>query len=463
MKTPLLQDFSPDATWSEHTPATHHAFTWTEPRELFNRIDWNLQCADVSPGHRFSLLMVGIDNLWLYADCLGTHAADRLLMAVADVIARTLEPVNVPAVCRRDALMITHMGGNVLAVLLEERAGWASGAKAARQIRQALYQLNPTQGLDAFATATFGVVDVWGDGHRTHQSAKHVMRDAQAAMHHARSRGRGWSCVFEPDLRRSAASRLQLECDLRRAVNQNEFSLVYQPIVTLENGELKGFEALLRWQRPDGVFVSPAEFIPLAEETGLVWPMGEIVLQEACAQLAKWRSQHDITMNVNVSRRQFAEEGLMELVPALLKQHAIPPESLALEITESVLLQEGSTALRVMNGLVAAGIALHLDDFGTGYSSLATLHQFPVKGLKIDRSFIVSASGRRDYAAVLQAIIVLAENLGLGVVGEGVETREQVALLQSLNCPRAQGYYFGKPMAAEAATKLLTAGSLPLA
>ncbi|HEX8915506.1 MAG TPA: EAL domain-containing protein, partial [Humisphaera sp.] len=262
----------------------------------------------------------------------------------------------------------------------------------------------------------------------------------------------------------AAVARLRLEGDLRRAADRGELLLYFQPIVSLATGALDGFEALVRWRR-DGRVVGPADFIPVAEDTGLIVPVGAWVLRAACRQLAAWAAAHPqrpVTMAINVSRRQLADARFVPLVRAVLAETAVDPAAVKLEITESVIMDDTEAARATLAALKACGVRLSMDDFGTGYSSLSCLHRFPIDVLKVDRSFIVNLEGRRDAAAVVSAIVGLARNLGMTVVAEGLETPEQVAFLQAVDCDYGQGYYFAKPLSAEDAERMLLGKAMVL-
>jgi len=263
-------------------------------------------------------------------------------------------------------------------------------------------------------------------------------------------------------MRQQALERLQLENDLRRAIDRGEFLLYYQPILNLATGRLVGFEALVRWKHPQRGLVPPLEFIPLAEETGLIVPLGHLVLQQACRQMSEWQQElgpdPPLTVSVNLSPRQFLEAGLVEQVDRILEQTALDPRQLRLEITESGIMEDAEAAAAMLSELRARNISLSIDDFGTGYSSLSYLHRFPVNTLKIDRSFVSNMAVKGDGGPeIVRAIVALAHNLGMDVTAEGVETEEQAARLRELKCENAQGYYFCKPVDAATVENLIAA------
>jgi EAL domain-containing protein (putative c-di-GMP-specific phosphodiesterase class I) len=264
----------------------------------------------------------------------------------------------------------------------------------------------------------------------------------------------------------AALAWLRLDHDLRRGIERGELLLYYQPIVSLESRDLVGFEALARWKHPQRGLVSPGEFIPVAEETGQIVAIGRWALDTACRQLKAWQTKYprhrDLTVSVNLSKRELRDPQLVDNIRNVLAQTGVRPACVKIEITESAVM-ETADSRGVLERIKALGVQLHMDDFGTGYSSLSGLHKFPLDGLKIDQAFIRNVSERRDYAAVVHAIITLARNLNMQVVAEGVETAEQVAMLQGLDCTQAQGYHFAKPQDAKAAEALLAEGALKLA
>ncbi len=305
------------------------------------------------------------------------------------------------------------------------------------------YQIGPHE---VYSSASIGVVT----SDMTEGTAADVLRDADTAMYEAKLAGKGRYIMFDRSMRQRCQSRLNIENDLRKAMERGQLFLMYQPIVSLETGQVHGFEALVRWRHPEHGLILPGEFMPIAEETGQIIPIGEWVLREACNQLARWqredRSVRDWSINVNVSRVQLMLPGLAETIRQVLRETGIAPERLHLEITESVVMQDPQQATRILQSVKDIGVKIGLDDFGTGYSSLSCLHQFPIDVLKIDRSFVANIERGRDFAALIHAVVVLARNLGIGTIAEGIETIEQLSVLQTLDCQFGQGYYFAKPL-----------------
>jgi EAL domain-containing protein (putative c-di-GMP-specific phosphodiesterase class I) len=305
--------------------------------------------------------------------------------------------------------------------------------------------------------------------------SEEILRDADIAMYRAKALGRGRSEVFDLEMRVHAMSRLELESDLRNALEQRAFSVFYQPIVSLATNRIVGFEALARWRHPQRGIVAPADFIPLAEETGLIIPIGQWVLQEACRQMRAWQMQFPqeppLTISVNLSTKQFAQADLIENVTAILDETGLAAQSLKLELTESLVVEDSQTASQMLERLREIGVQVQIDDFGTGYSSLGYLHHLPIDTLKIDRTFISRIGVNGNGGEIIRTILTLAHDLGMKVIAEGVETADQLAKLRGLDCEFGQGYLFAKPtdsiragelIAESGAARKLDTGTPPL-
>jgi EAL domain-containing protein (putative c-di-GMP-specific phosphodiesterase class I) len=300
-----------------------------------------------------------------------------------------------------------------------------------------------------YSTASIGIVT----SAMSAESADDVLRDADTAMYEAKITGKGKYVVFDVSMRQRVQNRLNLEIDLRKALDQHQLFLMYQPIVSLQNGRIESFEALVRWQHPQRGLIAPGEFIPIAEDTGLILTIGDWVLREACAQFVAWRKSAGPaaprSVSVNLSRKQLAQPNLPQMVRQILEQTGMTPGCLHLEVTESATMKDAVAATRVLRAIKDIGVKLDMDDFGTGYSSLACLHQFPIDVLKIDRSFVANIDRGRDLAALVHAVAQLARNLNISVVAEGIETANQALILQSLECEFGQGYLFSRPLMAD--------------
>ncbi|HLN64914.1 MAG TPA: GGDEF domain-containing phosphodiesterase, partial [Symbiobacteriaceae bacterium] len=338
-------------------------------------------------------------------------------------------------------------------------AGSTAAARAARRALEALGAPFRVLGQEVFVQASIGIA-VAQDGAT---SAELLLRNADMAMYTAKGQGKGRFALFEPAMHAALLRRLELEAELRRALEEEQFTLVYQPAVSFQSGRVIGVEALLRWPHPIRGEIAPAEFIPLAEETGLIVRLGAWVLREACRQVEQWQQRFPgptpLVLSVNLSARQLQHPGLVAEVADALADFPLAPGSLVLEITESVLMQSTDGVVATLEALKGLGVQIAIDDFGTGYSSLAYLRKFPVDIVKIDRSFVGAVGSGFKESALVKGIIDIAHALGLTTVAEGVERPEQVAELHALQCRLGQGYLFGRPAEAEAMDSLLAGGA----
>ncbi|HCK82850.1 MAG TPA: EAL domain-containing protein [Candidatus Competibacter sp.] len=404
------------------------------------------------PRHELSaLLLLDINRFKVINDSLGHDIGDRMLA----VIGQRLQS------CLRVGDIVARLGGDEFLLLLAELRQPGDAMICAERVHQSLSDSFYIGDHEIHATASIGIALNQGD----RQRAEDMLRDADIALHQAKARGKDQPYVlFDSAMYDQMVRLMQLERDLRRALEQREFEVFYQPIINLATGALKGFEALVRWRHPERGLVSPADFIPVAEETMLIVPLGREVLADACRRLATWSrcypERMPITLCVNLSSRQLLDGGLFEDIRRLLAETGCDPALLELEITESVLIDNSDTARALLNSLRDLSIRLSLDDFGTGYSSLSYLHQFPFDTIKIDRTFIQTMDQSDGRLEIVRAIIALARALGKNVVAEGLETLEQVDLLTSLGCDFGQGYYFARPMNAVAAESFLTKASV---
>ncbi len=361
--------------------------------------------------------------------------------------------------CIRDIDRLARLGGDEFAILLDDIQKPHVVMRVAEQIQKQLQTPFQLGERELTTSASMGVALS-----TTHYDRPETMvRDADAAMYRAKTHGRTRCEIFDPEMHAQIMTRLQLEDRLRRALDQQEFRLHYQPIVSLETGRISGFEALVRWQHPERALLFPAEFLAVAEEIGLLIPIGWWMLQEAARQAQSWQSQYPaagaLNIGVNLSSRQFSQPELIDRIRQSLQKNNLPPDCLRLEITESTLLETAATRPEVLQQLKELGIQLFIDDFGLGYSSLKDLHRSPIAALKIDQFFVHGIEGSEEKAKLVQATVHLAHHLGIDVIAEEIESASQAARLRSLKCVYGQGFYFCKPVDSEGATMLLAAGS----
>jgi predicted signal transduction protein with EAL and GGDEF domain len=346
------------------------------------------------------------------------------------------------------------MGGDEFAILVEDTAALGTPEEIARRLLDTLQAPFQLAGLELFVHASVGVAVV--RGRRT--TAEDLLRNADAAMYMAKNRGKNRVVLFEPGMHRAALARLALKGDLERALERDEFVLHYQPIVDLATGGMNGVEALVRWRTSARRLLQPGTFVPLAEETGLIIPLGRWVLDTACREARRWNDEAPeaaLSVSVNVSGRQVAEPGFVEAVANALRRSGIPPDRLVLEFTENVLIEDSAQSAATLAELKGLGVRLAIDDFGTGFSSLGYLRRFPIDVLKIDGSFIASLSAGQEQRAVVNAILRLGETLHLDTVAEGIEHAGQVADLRGMGATFGQGYFFARPMPADEISTML--------
>ena len=408
--------------------------------------------------HLFAVLFLDLDGFKMINDSMGHLIGDQLLLGVAHRLEKCLRSTDTVARIG-ETFTVARLGGDEFTVLLDHIKDPSDAKRAAERMMKALAPPFILGGKEVFTSVSIGIAL----SNPAYEQPEDILRDADTAMYRAKSLGKARYEVFDADMRASVMARLQLETDLRHALERGEFRNFYQPIVALVSGEIAGFEALLRWQHPTRGLLGPVEFIPVAEETGLIRELGWWNLREACRQISEWRAcliaHSNLTISVNLSAKQFLQPNLVEDIGKLLLELALPAEALKLEITESTVMADPSAAVEMLQQIKSLGIRLAIDDFGTGYSSLSYLHRFPLDTLKIDRSFISVMEDDGEGMEIARSIVPMANNLRLDVVAEGVETIQQVALLKKLQCKYGQGYYFSRPLSAEGIATLL-AGDL---
>jgi len=434
--------------------ALHDPLTGLPNRVLFMEMLERAVAKSRRPGnHLFGTLFIDVDRFKSINDSLGHCIGDQLLIAVSQRL----------QACIRSRDVIARLGGDEFTVLLHDVHEAGEVTQTATRIKRSFTTPFKLEGHEVFVSASIGVA-LSSTGYT---DAEDILRDADTAMYRAKTLGRNRQEVFDVSMRAPARDRLNLENDMRLGLKRGEFQLCYQPIVSLATDQLVSFEALLRWKRRDGRMMMPSEFIPTAEETGLIDPLGLWTLREACRQTAAWADRlpaaSQLGVTVNVSSHQLMHPDFIDQVAAAVRDAGVPPESLCLEITESTLIHSLDQAANVLGALRALGVQVFLDDFGSGYSSLSYLHRFPVNALKIDRSFINSlAADTADRPAIVESIVALAKSVGANVVAEGVETREQLRRLRQIGCGYAQGFLFAEALSPSAAEALLVHGVAPV-
>ncbi|MDW8405100.1 EAL domain-containing protein [Chloroflexus sp.] len=425
--------------------ALHDSLTGLPNRVLFtDRLERAIVRLRREPDRHFAVLFLDLDRFKVINDSLGHEVGDQLLIAAAVRLQESVRPSDT----------VARLGGDEFTVLLEPIEHEQQAEQVAERIQQALSAPLYLQGHTIVISSSIGIAY----SSNGYVQASVLIRDADTAMYHAKLRGKACYVRFDPSMHTAALAKLQLEQDLRLALEHNEFRLFYQPIVLLRTGAIVGFEALIRWQHPQRGLLSPSEFLPLAEEAGLIVPITWWVLEEACSQMQRWREQiptePGLSISVNLPGRVFTQPELIERLRHVLDQTGLPPQYLKLEITEHTFIEFGSLTNNLLAGIRNLGIELCIDDFGTGYSSLSYLHTFPVNVLKIDRSFVSRLGEKSGQGDIVQTIIQLARNLNMEVVAEGIETPEQFEQLKQLACSHGQGWLFA-PALSEAEAQAL--------
>lgn len=439
--------------------ASHDPLTGLPNRVLFlERLNQSIAHARRKPDAQFAVLFIDLDRFKIVNDSLGHLAGDRLITQVAgrlktalrreDLLARPDSPAP-------DSSTLARLGGDEFTILLTDISDPSDAVRVANRVKDVLRQPLAIDGQEVYTSASIGIASSASG----YDSADAILRDADLAMYRAKALGKARWELFDREMHQAAMKRLALETDLRRALRDEEFVLHYQPIVSLRTNEVVGFEALVRWQKPNGELAPPGDFIEIMEDTGLIVFLGTWVLREACraarALQDAFPSEHPRSISVNVSPRQFAQPDLAAQVRAILTETGIDPRCLRLEITEGAMIGDMDRVAGVLRELQELGVRVSIDDFGTGYSSLSYLHSLPLDLLKIDRSFVGAMARNEESLQIVRTIMSLAHNLGMDVVAEGPEDADQVAQLRSVGCEFGQGYYFSKPVDLASATAFL--------
>jgi diguanylate cyclase (GGDEF)-like protein len=429
----------------------HDALTGLPNRLLLNdRID---QAIAMAPRHdrQVAVLFLDLDGFKHINDSLGHPTGDKLLQSIAKRLVG----------CVRSSDTVSRQGGDEFVVLLTDAGQWEDAVIVAERMLKAVAQAHPIENHDLHVTTSIGVSIYPDDG----EDAETLIRNADTAMYQAKADGRHSYKFFKPAMNVRAVERQSIEASLREALKNDEFVLHYQPKIDLRTGSITGAEALIRWTHPTRGDLSPAQFVPIAEDSGLIREIGTWVLREACRQARSWLDEGlpPMTMAVNVSASELSDETYVQRLFATLSETGMEPEVLELELTESVLMKHAHSAAIILQALRRTGIQVALDDFGTGYSSLSYLRDFPIDSVKIDRSFVNEVTSVIEDTSIVKAVISMAQSLGLRVVAEGVENLDQLQFLRAHSCDEAQGFLFSRAVPPDEFAALLTSGNDPIA
>jgi len=426
--------------------AFHDRLTGLSNKELFmNRLGHLIEQKKRNSDCLFAVLILDLDHFKVINDSLGHAIGDKLLISIAEKFHNLL----------RSGDTIARWGGDEFVIILDKMKKETDATLVADRIQSEIKKPIKLNDHEVFTTATIGIALCSDE----YQKPEEIIRDADTALNRAKALGRSRYEMFDMTMHLSAVTRLKIENDLRRAIEEKSFDVYYQPIINLKTREIIGFEALVRWIHPEKGLIPPNDFIPVAEETGFIVKIDQLVLNKACMQMNKWQKKFQnkipLTVSVNLSTRQFSQPDLIEQVSKIVKATKINPKNLRLEITESVIMENIESAAAKLSQLKDINIKLYMDDFGTGYSSLSYLHRFPFDALKIDRSFVNRLGEDNESAEIIRTIMTLANSLGLDVIVEGIETDEQLEHLKLIGCKFGQGFLFSKPVNSEEATNLL--------
>lgn len=437
--------------------ALHDALTQLPNRQLLlDRLRYCIERARRDSDYSFAVLFLDLDNFKIINDSLGHDVGDELLVEVASRIKACLRTVD--TVSRIDFTTTARLGGDEFVVLLDGIRHEQEAIFVAERIQAELSMPMYLEGHQVAISCSVGIA-LHDPPLADHHDAEELLRDADTAMYRAKQAGKTQHAIFDKTMHVAARARLKLENELRLALEREEFELRYQPIVDLESGRIVSFEALLRWRHPDGKLRAPSEFIPIAEETGLIVPIGWWAMKEAVRQLGEWRRRvpaaESLSMSINIAKRQLLAPGFCDTLDQIIRESELEPAMLNLEVTESTVIDVGEQIPDMLHQIKQIGCHLHMDDFGTGYSSLSCLHHFPIDILKIDRLFVHTMGTNRDYAAIVHAIMTMAHNLNMRVIAEGIENSDELAPLLALDCEYGQGFFFSEPIDGEAALGIM--------
>jgi diguanylate cyclase (GGDEF)-like protein/PAS domain S-box-containing protein len=426
--------------------ALHDSLTGLPNRKrLMSRLTRSLERLQKSPDHPFAVYFVDLDRFKIVNDTLGHQAGDDLLLRISERLELAVRPGD----------MVARLGGDEFVIVVESIKSEQQLVLIAERILQAMREPAMIAGQKIYTGASIGIVFA----SPAYAKADDLLRDADLAMYRAKSKGKDSYEIFDTKIHSGTLTLLQLEIDLRRAIENDEFVLNYQPVISLHSEEIVGFEALVRWNHPIRGIIAPDDFLKIAEETGLILPIGRWVLSEACRQLSRWQQQfpntESLVMNINLCARELEQKDLIPQIKAILQETGLKPECLKLEITESGLMHNAEAAVETVKKLREIGVFVSIDDFGTGYSSLSYLHRLPIETLKVDRSFINRIEAQDEHSDIIQTIVKLAASLGMEVVAEGVENEQQLNFLKDMNCEFGQGFYYSEPLDSLAAAGLL--------
>jgi diguanylate cyclase (GGDEF)-like protein/PAS domain S-box-containing protein len=428
--------------------ATHDSLTGLPNRAHFTTILENvINDAKKNENQKFAVLFLDLDRFKVINDGLGHVIGDKLLIAIAKRLEHCVRPGDV----------VSRFGGDEFTILLNNIKDSEAVTEIAERLQGKLAEPFSIDSFEVFTSASIGIIM----SEVSHDNPESFLRDADTAMYRAKEAGKARYEIFNSAMHVRNMNLLRMENDLRKSIERRDFRVYYQPIVNIETGKTNEFEALIRWEHPEAGFISPTEFIPVAEETGLIVPIGEWVLEESVRQISNWRQlfpERPLSVSVNLSAKQLMHPNLIKQVKEIMNASALHPDCLKLEVTESMVMDNAEVALEILSELCALGVRLSTDDFGTGYSSLSYLHRFPFERLKIDRSFVGKVDTDAKSEEIVRTIVTLAENLHLEVVAEGIETQTQFSKLREFGCYLGQGYLFSKPVAAPVAENILRRG-----